>query len=74
MTKKQEEKELNEKFKDCLKGLDYPASKDEMIKHVQTTCGAEDVVSALKKLPDQTVSKFKDLTDMLPGIHLKVDI
>lgn len=64
------------KVQKCLSGVSYPASKQELIKHAQNTCGDEQVVSMLKDLPEQSYGAVNDLTQVLggQGIHLKLDI
>jgi hypothetical protein len=36
-----------------LKGVDYPASKEELIEHAQQQDPDEDILSILEQLPDQ---------------------
>ncbi|HEY9671602.1 MAG TPA: DUF2795 domain-containing protein [Waterburya sp.] len=36
-----------------LKGVDYPASKEELIEHAQQQDADEDILSILEQLPDQ---------------------
>ncbi|MBE3560895.1 MAG: DUF2795 domain-containing protein [Ktedonobacteraceae bacterium] len=40
-----------EKF---LKGLDYPASKQDIVKHAQQHGADQNVLEALKQMPDRT--------------------
>ena len=35
-----------------LKGVDYPADKQELIQHAKQQKAAKDVISLLEKLPD----------------------
>ncbi len=44
-----------------LKGLDYPASKDEVLQKAEQNGVSDDIRSALEGLPDQT---FDDPTDV----------
>jgi hypothetical protein len=37
----------------ALGGMDYPASKEEIIKHAQDNGGSEEVVEALKGIEDR---------------------
>lgn len=64
------------KVKQCLTGVSYPASKEELIRHVQSTCGDQEVVSMLKDLPEQSYGQVSDLKQVLGGlgIHLRLDI
>ena len=45
----------------ALGGMDYPASRDELVKHAQSKNAADDVLSALKDLPDR---KYKTPADV----------
>jgi hypothetical protein len=37
----------------ALSGMDYPASKDQIVQHAQQQGGDEEVIEALKKIPDR---------------------
>jgi hypothetical protein len=37
----------------ALSGMDYPASKDQIVQHAQKQGGDEEVIEALKKIPDR---------------------
>jgi hypothetical protein len=37
----------------ALKGMDYPASKDDIVRHAEENGGDKEVVEALKKIPDR---------------------
>ncbi|MCZ2822214.1 DUF2795 domain-containing protein [Modestobacter sp. VKM Ac-2977] len=37
----------------ALSGIDYPATKDDVVKHAQSQGGSEEVVDALKGIDDQ---------------------
>ena len=37
----------------ALGGMDYPASRDELVKHAQSKNADDDILSALKDLPDR---------------------
>ena len=37
----------------ALSGIDYPASKDQIVQHAQKNGGDEEVVAALKKIDDR---------------------
>lgn len=66
----------SDKVQKCLTGISYPASKDELINHAKNTCGDEGVISMLKDLPEQSYGGKQDLTRVLSGlgVHLNVDL
>ena len=37
----------------ALSGMDYPASKDDIIRHAEQQGGSDDVVQALKNIEDR---------------------
>jgi hypothetical protein len=37
----------------ALSGMDYPATKDQIVQHAQQQGGDEEVIEALKKIPDR---------------------
>jgi hypothetical protein len=37
----------------ALGGMDYPATKDQIIQHAQQQGGDKEVIEALKKIPDR---------------------
>ena len=37
----------------ALGGMDYPASKEQIVRHAQEHGGDEEVIEALKKIPDR---------------------
>jgi Protein of unknown function (DUF2795) len=37
----------------ALSGIDYPASKDQIVQHAEKNGGDEEVVEALKKIDDR---------------------
>jgi len=45
-----------EKF---LKGMDYPAKKDDLVKHVKQE--SQEVLEVLQKLPNETFNKPTDV-------------
>lgn len=57
-----------QKVQECLRGVSYPSSKEQLIQHAQNTCGDQAVVSMLKDLPEQTYGSANDLTGVLGGI------
>lgn len=44
-----------------LKGMDYPANKDEVVQHARDRQAPENVVSLLERLPEQEYSSAKDV-------------
>ena len=44
-----------------LKGLDLPASKDEIIQTAHRNQAPQDVVDVLQKLPDQVYEQMDDI-------------
>jgi hypothetical protein len=49
-----------------LKGIDYPASKQELVSHAQEQKGDRQVISLLEKLPDN--EEFESPTDVNQAI------
>ncbi|BAT52960.1 unknown protein [Nostoc sp. NIES-3756] len=49
-----------------LKGIDYPASKQELIQHAQRQGADEKVISLLQQLPEN--EKYKNPTDLNKAI------
>lgn len=45
-----------------LKGMDYPASKEDLIKHAQQQGADEDALSALEQLPDEKYETPADVS------------
>lgn len=45
-----------------LKGVDYPASKEELIEQAQEQGADENVLSALKQLPDEQYETPADVS------------
>ena len=45
-----------------LKGVDYPASKENLIKQAQQQGADEDALSALKQLPDEQYATPTDVS------------
>jgi hypothetical protein len=37
----------------ALAGMDYPASKDDIVRRAEENGGAEEVIEALNKIPDR---------------------
>jgi Protein of unknown function (DUF2795) len=49
-----------------LKGEDYPAKKEELVRHAQEQGAPSEVLQALKKLPEQKM--FQKPTDVVKAI------
>lgn len=52
-----------------LKGLDYPTSKDNLVKHAQQQGADQNIMDALQKLPDETFNKPTDVTKAIGEIN-----
>ena len=52
-----------------LKGLDYPASKAELLKHAEQQGADERLRSALEQLPDTRYEKPTDVSEALGDIE-----
>jgi hypothetical protein len=37
----------------ALSGVDYPAGRDDLVKHAQSSGGSDEVIEALKKIEDR---------------------
>lgn len=48
-----------------LKGVDYPAKKDDLVQAAEKNGADDDVLKALKNLPDDTFNKPTDVTKAL---------
>lgn len=48
-----------------LKGVDYPAKKDDIVKAAEENGADDDVLDALKDLPDQSFERPTDVTKAL---------
>lgn len=47
-----------------LKGIDFPANKQDLVKHAQSHKADEEVLDALKKMPDQ---EYGTMADVMKG-------
>lgn len=47
----------------ALKGVDYPARKDDLVKAAQGNGGSDEIKAAIDKLPDGTYDKPTDVTE-----------
>ena len=45
-----------------LKGVDYPASKEDLIKHAKQNGADEDALSALEQIPDEDYEAPTDVS------------
>ncbi len=48
-----------------LEGLNLPASKQDLVRHVRSRGANQDEITALERLPDQ---EFKAVADILKGV------
>ncbi|MCW2237129.1 DUF2795 domain-containing protein [Azospirillum canadense] len=47
-----------------LKGIDFPASKQDLVKHAQSHKADDEVLDTLKKMPDQ---EYGTMADVMKG-------
>lgn len=52
-----------------LKGVDYPASKQDLIKHAQQQGADENALSALQQLPDEEYESPTDVTKAVSNVE-----
>jgi hypothetical protein len=52
-----------------LKGVNYPASKNDLLKQVDDQGGDEDVRATLEKLPDKTYQTPVDVSEAIGQIE-----
>lgn len=45
--------------------MDYPASKEEVVKHAEDAGADDNVLAAMENLPDQTYHKPTDVSEHL---------
>jgi hypothetical protein len=50
-----------------LEGLEYPASKSEMLDHAKMRGASEDILSTLEKLPEKSYDSPTDVSSELGG-------
>lgn len=48
----------------ALKGIDFPCSKDDLVKHAQKQSAESNVVDELKALPDQ---QYNSMAEVMKG-------
>lgn len=48
-----------------LEGIDFPASKEELVDHAEDNNAPQEVIDVLEQLPDQ---QFMSLADILSGV------
>jgi hypothetical protein len=51
-----------------LKGVDYPVSKNDLLKHVDDQGGDKSVRATLEKLPDKTYQTPADVSEAIGQI------
>ena len=54
-----------------LKGVDYPASKNDLIKHAQQNGADQRVLDTLKQLPDRTFDGPSGISKAIGNIDRK---
>lgn len=52
-----------------LKGIDYPASKEDLSKHAQQQGADENAISALKELPDEQYETPADVSKAIGELN-----
>lgn len=51
----------------ALGGMDYPADKDAIVSHAESSGAGDDVLDALRGLPDTTYERPTDVNEALAG-------
>lgn len=52
-----------------LKGVDYPASKEELIEHAKQQGADDNAISVLEQLPDQEYDSPTDVSEAVGDIE-----
>jgi hypothetical protein len=52
-----------------LKGVDYPASKEQLIEHAQKQGADENAISVLQQLPDEEYESPTDVSEAVGEIE-----
>jgi hypothetical protein len=52
-----------------LKGVDYPAKKQDLVKHAQAEHAPQEVVDTLKKVPEETFQKPTDVAKAIGEVR-----
>jgi hypothetical protein len=52
-----------------LKGVDYPASKEQLIQHAQKQGADENAISVLQQIPDQEYETPTDVSEAVGEIE-----
>lgn len=52
-----------------LKGVDYPASKEQLIQHAQKQGADENAISVLQQLPDEEYESPTDVSEAVGEIE-----
>ncbi len=53
----------------CLKGVDYPAEKQDLMKCAKGNHASQEVIEVLKKLPEETYQKPTDVTKAISQVQ-----
>lgn len=53
----------------CLKGVDYPATKQDLIQHAQKQGADEKICSTLEQLPDQEFSTPANVSQAIGNLE-----
>lgn len=48
-----------------LKGIDFPAGKEDLVKHAQENDADEDVLAIIRQMPDQ---EYGNMADVMKGV------
>lgn len=48
-----------------LSGIDFPASKDDLVEHAKKNNADDETISALKEMPDE---KYTSMADVFKGV------
>ena len=48
-----------------LKGIDFPAGRDDLVKHAQKNDADEEILDVIRQMPDQ---KYGSMADVMKGV------
>ena len=48
-----------------LKGIDFPAGRDDLVKHAQKNDADEEILEVIRKMPDQ---EYGSMADVMKGV------
>ena len=48
-----------------LKGIDFPAGRDDLVKHAQKNDADEEILEVIRQMPDQ---KYGSMADVMKGV------